>query len=61
MDKETPLQQLAQETAKDILQSHAAGCLQRSGLHDAIARLARLGLESSLRLYQIQQRQQQDE
>ena len=61
MDTETPLEQLAQETAKDILKRHAPDCLQHSGLRDAIARLARLGLESSIRLYQLQQRQRQDE
>ncbi len=55
MEKETPLEQFAQKTAREILQRHAPDCLDRPGLRAAIARLARLGLESSLRLYQMRQ------
>ena len=51
------LDDIAQDTALDILKRHAPECLDLAGLRDAIARLARLGLESSIRLYQTQQQQ----
>jgi hypothetical protein len=55
VEKATPLEQFAEETARDILNRHAPECLDRPGLRDAIARLARLGLENSMRLYQLEQ------
>jgi hypothetical protein len=58
MDKQTPLDQFAQDTARDILQRHAPDCLQRAELRQAIARLAHQGIETSIRLYQMQQPQQ---
>jgi len=54
MNEET-LDDLAQNTALDILKRHAPDCLDRTDLHDAIARLARQGIESSIHLYRIQQ------
>ncbi|HTU18818.1 MAG TPA: hypothetical protein VMG10_12230 [Gemmataceae bacterium] len=58
---EQTLDEFAQDTALNILQRHAPDCLQRPGLRAAIARLARLGLESSIRLYQMQQGRRQAE
>jgi len=58
MNEQTP-DIIAQNTALDILKRHAPDRLQRAELRDAIARLARQGIESSVRLYQMQQRQQQ--
>jgi hypothetical protein len=55
MEKETPLEHFARETAQDILKRHAPDCLDRPGLRDAIARLAHLGLMKSVQLYQLQQ------
>jgi hypothetical protein len=55
MDKETPLEQFAQETARRILKRYAPEYLDRPGLRDAIARLALQGIETSLRLYRMQQ------
>lgn len=55
---EPNIDRIAQETARDILERHAPDCLQRAELRQAIARLARHGIESSVRLYQMQQRQQ---
>ena len=52
---ETTIEQLAQDTAADILKRHAPDCLHRPGLRDAIVRLARQGIENSVRLYQLQQ------
>jgi hypothetical protein len=52
---EQTLDDLAQDTALDILKRHAPDCLPRLGLRDAIARLARQGIESSVRLFQMQQ------
>ena len=49
------LDDLARDTALDILKRHAPDCLQRPGLRAAIALLARLGLESSVHLYRIRQ------
>ncbi len=48
------LDQLARHTARDILKRHAPDCLDRQPLVEAIARLARLGLEGHVRLYQMQ-------
>jgi hypothetical protein len=50
------LDAIARDTAQDILIRHAPDCLHRPGLRDAIARLARLGLEAAARLYQAEQR-----
>lgn len=50
--------EIAQDMALDILTRHAPDYLQRAGLRDAIVRLARLALESSFRLYLLQQRHQ---
>lgn len=55
---ERTIDMIAQETAEDILRRHAQDFLQRIGLRDAIARLARQGIESSIHLYQMRQRQQ---
>jgi hypothetical protein len=46
------LDDIARYTAEDILTRHAPDCLKRPALIEAIARLARLGLEGHLRLYQ---------
>jgi hypothetical protein len=54
MEKETPLEQFARKTAQDILKRHAPDCLDRPGLLAAIARLARQGLDISVRMYQTQ-------
>ncbi len=51
---EQTIDAIAQDTALDILERHAPDCLQRIGLRDAIAGLAHLGLESSMRLYELQ-------
>lgn len=51
---EQTLDNLAQNTALDILKRLAPDCLQRTGLRDAIVRLARQGIESSIRLYRMQ-------
>ena len=58
---EQHIDRIAQDTALDILKRHAPDCLQRDGLRDAIAGLARLGLQSSFRLYRLQHRQQPEE
>lgn len=55
---DSTLEQLAQNTAKDILQRHAPDCLDRPGLRDAIIRLARLAIQNSVCLYQMRQQQQ---
>jgi hypothetical protein len=47
---------IARYTAHEILRRHAPDCLNRPGLSEAIARLARLGLEAHVRLYQAEQR-----
>jgi hypothetical protein len=57
MDQQTPLDQFARQTARDILQRHAPDCLHRAELGQAIVRLARQGIESSIRLYQMQQQE----
>ncbi len=53
MDDPT-LDDLSRRTARDILKRHAPDCLDRQPLIQAIARLARLGLEGHVRLYQTQ-------
>jgi hypothetical protein len=53
MNEET-LDDFARNTALDILKRLAPDCLQRTALRDAIARLARQGIESSIRLYWMQ-------
>jgi hypothetical protein len=57
MENETMLEHVAQETARHILHRYAPDYLDRPGLRDAIVRLARQGIESSLRLYRLQQQQ----
>jgi hypothetical protein len=52
---DSTLDRFDQNTAKDILKRYAPDCFDRAGLRDAIARLARQGIESSIRLYQMQQ------
>jgi hypothetical protein len=52
------LDAIARETARDILLRHAPDCLDRCALCEAIAHLARLGLEGHLRLYQSGQQQE---
>jgi hypothetical protein len=52
------LDAIAWETAADILRRHAPDCLHRPGLHEAIAHLARLGLEGHLQLYQLGEQEQ---
>jgi hypothetical protein len=52
---ERTLDDFAARTAQDILERHAPDCLHRHALRDAIARLARLGLEGHLRLFQTRQ------
>ena len=54
---ELTLDQFAQDTALEILRRHAPDCLNRHGLRDAIARLARQGIEGHVRLFQAQQQQ----
>ncbi len=47
------LDEFARRTARDILKQHAPDCIHRQPLLEAIARLARLGLEGHVRLYQV--------
>jgi ABC-type ATPase with predicted acetyltransferase domain len=47
------LDDFAQQTAVDILQRHAPDCLNRPALRDAIARLARQGIEGHVQLFQM--------
>jgi len=58
MKDEPTIQQIAQDTAKDILRRYAPDCIDRAALRDAIASLARQGIENSVRLYRMQQQQQ---
>jgi hypothetical protein len=44
----------ARRTAEDILERHTPDCLDRAGLRDAIARLARHGLEGYVRLFEAE-------
>jgi hypothetical protein len=53
---EPAIDAFAQATALDILTRTAPDCLHRRELRQAIARLARQGLEGHLRLYLAQQR-----
>jgi len=55
------LDDFAQQTALDILQRHAPDCLNRSALRDAIAKLARQGIEGHVQLFQMQHQQPPDE
>ena len=52
---------IAQDTAKDILTRYAPDCIDRPGLRAAIATLARQGIENSIRLYLMQHPQHQAE
>ena len=53
MNEET-LDDLALIKSLDILKRLAPDCLQRTGHRDAVATLARQGIESSIRLYRMQ-------
>jgi hypothetical protein len=54
---EATLAELVRRTALEILNRHAPDCLRRRALVEAIARLARQGIESAASLYQERHRQ----
>jgi len=60
MSNEPFLDAAAQSTAADIIDRHAPGCPQREALLAAIARLARMGLEGHVRLWESEHKERKD-
>jgi hypothetical protein len=60
MRNECFLDAAAQSTGADIVDRHAPGCPQREALVAAIARLARIGLEGHVRLWESEHKEKND-